>query len=456
MSLAQNIKKTINYSRKNGYVETFFAAWERLTAKYYAGYSYQEPDGNTLEKQRADKSVADLKFSILVPAYETQPVYMTALIDSCIVQTYGNWELVIADGSSDAIVKNIVAQYQEPRIKYVRLESNGGIAENTNGAIDAATGDYFGLLDHDDLLTPDALYEMAHAIDSACKTEGNLPILAYSDEDKCDSAGQNFYDPHFKLDFNLDLFLTNNYVCHFMVVQAEIMRRLRIRKEYDGSQDYDLTLRIVSSLLLKEKEKGANSLEKAIVHVPKVLYHWRCHENSTAENPQSKMYAYETGKKALTDFAARMGWKVDVRHNKHLGFYRIEYRNDVLTHRPDLIAVGGFVARHNKVISGTYKGQPLVYAGYMNRMDLYQNTEFLDIRNIALNKAYHPVYEEVTGHGYESTLYPEKKELPQWIKELDKTAGGQEQLEKLSKKLSKQLLAEGGRLLLDPVRIRKI
>jgi len=458
MSLAQNIKKTINYSRKNGYVETFFAAWERLTAKYYAGYSYQEPDGNTLEKQRADKSVADFKFSILVPAYETQPVYMTALIDSCIAQTYGNWELVIADGSSDAIVKNIVAQYQEPRIKYVRLESNGGIAENTNGAIDAATGDYFGLLDHDDLLTPDALYEMAHAIDRACKTEGNRPILVYSDEDKCDSAGQNFYDPHFKLDFNLDLFLTNNYVCHFMVVQAEIMRRLRIRKEYDGSQDYDLTLRIVSSLLLKEKEKekGANSLEKAIVHVPKVLYHWRCHENSTAENPQSKMYAYETGKKALTDFAARMGWKVDVRHNKHLGFYRIEYRNDVLTHRPDLIAVGGFVARHNKVISGIYKGQPLVYAGYMNRMDLYQNTEFLDIRNIALNKAYQPVYEEVTGHGYESTLYPEKKELPQWIKELDKTAGGQEQLEKLGKKLSKQLLAEGGRLLLDPVRIRKI
>lgn len=451
MSLAQNIKKTINYSRKNGYREAVVAAWERVTAKYYADYDYHAPDQNTLERQRADQDVSNLMFSILVPAYETQSVHMSALIESCIGQTYGNWELIIADGSTSDIVRQTVDRYQDTRVRYVRLEENDGIAENTNRAIELATGDYYGLLDHDDLLTVDALYEMAAAI------QESRPILAYSDEDKCDESGKHFYDPHFKLDFNLDLLLTNNYVCHFMVVRSDILKKMRIRKEYDGSQDYDMILRVVGNLLLKEKEnKDAEPVEKAIVHVPKVLYHWRCHENSTADNPQSKMYAYEAGKKALVDFAARMGWKVDVRHNKHLGFYRIEYGDSVLTHRPDLAAVGGFVARHGKVASGTYKGQPLLYAGYMNRMDLYQNTDLLDIRNMAVNKAYQGVYEEITGQPYVSTFYMENQELPQWIQELERTAGGEEKLMELGVRLCKGLTANGARLLLDPVCIRKM
>lgn len=451
MSLAQNIKKTINYSKKNGYGEAVVAAWERVTAKYYADYDYHAPDQDALGRQRADQGISDLKFSILVPAYETQDVYMGALIESCIEQTYENWELVIADGSASGVVRETVDKYQDARIRYVRLEGNDGISENTNRAIELATGDYYGLLDHDDLLTADALYEMASAI------QGSRPILAYSDEDKCDESGKHFYDPHFKLDFNLDLLLTNNYVCHFMVVRSDILKKLQIRKEYDGSQDYDIILRIVGSLLLKEKEsKDADPVEKSIVHVPKVLYHWRCHENSTADNPQSKMYAYEAGKKALVDFASRMGWKVDVRHNKHLGFYRIEYGDSVLAHRPDLAAAGGFVARHGKVVSGTYKGQPLLYAGYMNRMDLYQNTDLLDIRNLAVNKAYQGVYEEVTGQPYVSTLYTENQELPQWIQDLGRAAQGEEKLMELSARLCKSLTADGARLLLDPVCVRKL
>ena len=349
------------------------------------------------------------------------------------------------------IVKDTVGRYQDTRIRYVRLEGNDCIAENTNRAIAYATGDYYGLLDHDDLLTADALYEMALAV------QERRPLLAYSDEDKCDESGKHFYDPHFKLDFNLDLFLTNNYVCHVMVVGSDTLKKIGIRREYDGSQDYDIILRVVGSLLLKEKEnKEAEPVEKAIVHVPKVLYHWRCHENSTADNPQSKMYAYEAGKKALVDFASRMGWKVDVRHNKHLGFYRIEYGDSVLTHRPDLAAVGGFVARHGRVASGTYKGQPLLYAGYMNRMDLYQNTDLLDIRNLALNKAYQGVYEEVTGQPYVSTFYAEEQELPQWMQDLERTAKGEERLMELGAKLCRRLTADGARLLLDPVCVRKL
>ncbi len=451
MSLAQNIKKTINYSKKNGYGEAVVAAWERVTAKYYADYDYRAPDQDTLERQRADQRVSDLKISILVPAYETQEVYMSALIDSCIGQTYANWELVITDGSATDIVKKTVDTYQDARIRYVRLEGNDGIAENTNRAIEIATGDYCGLLDHDDLLTADALYEMARAV------QAHRPVLAYSDEDKCDESGRHFYDPHFKLDFNLDLLLTNNYVCHFMVVRSDVLKKMQVRKEYDGSQDYDIILRVVGNRLMKEKENnGTEPVERFIVHVPKVLYHWRCHENSTADNPQSKMYAYEAGKKALIDFASRMGWKVHVRHNKHLGFYRIEYGESVLTHRPDLAAVGGFVAKHGRVASGIYKGQPLLYAGYMNRMDLYQNTDQLDIRNMAVNKAYQGVYEEVTGHPYVSTLFAENRGLPQWMQDMERTAGGEERLMELGAVLCGRLTADGARLLLDPVCVRKI
>jgi hypothetical protein len=140
-----------------------------------------------------------------------------------------------------------------------------------------------------------------------------------------------------------------------------------------------------------------------------------------------------------------------VRHNKHLGFYRIEYRNGVLNHRPDLAAVGGFVTKYGKVVSGTYSGNPVLYAGYMNRMDLYQDTQELDIRNMAVNKAYIPIYEETTGHPYESTLSSEKRELPQWIKDMDKG-----QILELNKKLGRQLSKDGARLLLDPVCVRKI
>lgn len=455
MSLAQNIKKTINYSRKNGYCETFLAAWERVTAKYYKDYAYRQPKEAQLAGQRNDKSITDIRFSILVPAFETQTVYLTALISSCLVQTYENWELIIVDGSRSDIVKQTVDGFCDSRIKYERLAQNGGIAENTGRAIELAQGDYCGFLDHDDMLTPDALYEMAHAIKD--KNAEGRPILVYSDEDKCDSAGTSFYDPHFKLDFNLDLILTNNYICHFTVVETQILKKLGIRKEYDGSQDYDLILRIVSTLLLRERENaGAVRVEEKIAHVPKVLYHWRCHENSTADKPQSKMYAYEAGKKALTDFADRMGWKGEVRHNKHLGFYRIEYRNDVLTHRPDLAAVGGYVVRHGKIVSGIYRGQPLVYAGYMNRMDLYQNIETLDIRNLAVNREYQPVYESVTGHAYETTLATDaKRELPPWIKELEKSQD-RHAVEKLNKRLSAALRGAGGRLLLDPEYIRKV
>ncbi len=458
MSIIQNVKKTIHYGRKNGYKEAFCAAWERVTARYYADYQYTLPTQEELLAQKKYDSIKHIKLSVAVPAYETKPEYLRDLVNSCLAQSHENWELIIADGSETQVVAKTLEEYQDERIRYVRLKENEGIADNTNQALSYATGEYCGLLDHDDFLTPDALYQMAKSIADSLENKVS-PILVYSDEDKCDSEGKRFFDPHFKLDFNLDLIMTNNYICHFMMIKTEVLQKLQIRKQFDGAQDFDLVLRIVSGLLLKEREGQGIKVEEQILHVPKVLYHWRCHEASTAENPLSKMYAYEAGRKALADFTKRMGWKGDIRHNKHLGFYRIAYRNCVLQHRDDLAAVGGFVVSQGKIKSGPYKGQPLIYAGYMNRMDLYQNVNVLDIRNLALNKKYHALYEKITGHEYSNTFYEEGneeeqtgvKELPQWMLELDA-----EQTEKLSRRLSRQLLAEGGRLLLDPENIRKI
>ena len=445
MSIVRNISKTVNYGKKNGYMEAAFAAWERLTANYYKNYTYVEPEAYILEEQR--KGQEPIKFSIIVPAFETPKQYMEALIDCCLAQTYSNFELIIADGSASSLVEDTVKAYEDARIRYQRLEKNGGISENTNEGIRLATGQYCCLVDHDDLLTKDALFEVAKAIMQA-KDE---PVLLYSDEDKCDENATRFYDPHMKLDFNFDLLLTNNYICHLTVIKTEVLSYLQIRKQYDGAQDYDLVLRVVSSLFLKEKEGFGKKIESFIVHVPKVLYHWRCHSGSTADNPNSKMYAYEAGRKALADYTNRVGWKADIRHNKHLGFYRIAYRNDVLSHREDLAAVGGLTASKGKVVSGIYKGMPLVYAGYMNRMDLYQNVNVLDIRNLAVNKNYQKLYEDVTGHPYQSTFASDETLLPDWMKKLSR-----EEVENLNKKLSKQLKQSGARLLLDPESVRKL
>ena len=443
MSLKRNISKTINYGRKNGYANAILAAWERVTASYYKDYTYVEPTTEVLESQRGGEE--DILFSILVPTYETPVEYLDALVESCLNQTYSNFELILADGSDTSVVSDALKKYEDARIIYKKLENNGGIADNTNEAIKLAKGDYCCLLDHDDLITKDALYELHKAI----KKAGQEPVLVYSDEDKCNSDATVFYEPHFKYDFNFDMFLTNNYVCHLSCIKTDVIKNLMIRKQCEGSQDYDLVLRIVSTLYIREKDGSGNRLEEAIVHVPKVLYHWRCHDSSTADNPQSKMYAYEAGRSALYDFTSRVGWKCDIRHNKHLGFYRIAYKNDVLSHRDDLAAIGGFVSKKGRIASGIYKGQRTAYAGYINRLDLYQNVGELDIRCLALNRRYQSCYQEITGHEYVDTFTDTP--LPNWMQALSDT-----DVMSLSARLSAALTADGARLLLDPERVRKL
>lgn len=251
------------------------------------------------------------KISIAVPVYETPEKFLREMIESVEAQTYKNWELCIADGSVSRDTEEIIEKYavQNHRIKYLRLKENEGIVGNSNQALEICTGEYVGLLDHDDILSEDALYEVVQAIN-----EKNMPGLIYSDEDKVTMDSSQYFEPHFKLDFNLDLLRSNNYICHFCVIKKEILDQIGgFRKEFEGAQDYDLILR---------------SVEKAekIVHIPKILYHWRSHQNSTAENPESKLFAYKAGKRAIEEHLKRMGEEGMVGYTHYPGFYHVKYK----------------------------------------------------------------------------------------------------------------------------------
>ena len=388
-----NLKKTYYYLKRNGLIQTMGAALERVQAPYYRDYTYVSLGSQELARQRECAWENPVVFSVVVPAYETREDFLEVLIQSLQEQTYPYWELVIADASTGKKVANKCREYRDNRIKYVALETNAGISENTNQGLEKATGDYIGLLDHDDYLTPDALYEMAKSIAEG-KTDGKEYGLLYSDEDKCDENGQHFYDPHFKTDFNLDLFLTNNYICHFCVMKKELMQKLKFRKEFDGAQDYDLCLRAVGELW-----KRNSKVEETICHIPKVLYHWRCHNDSTAANPQSKRYAYEAGKRALQDFVVSRRWKATVEEMPHVGFYKVNYENGIFAQREDIIACGTKKIRAGKLVSGIYdkdgnqlyEGLFFCYSGYIHRAVLHQNAIQMDVDRWIVNPKYQKV-----------------------------------------------------------------
>ena len=388
-------QKTIYYLKRNGIRKTWTAVRERLWKGGKVSYCWKPISEEERERQRCRiwEAPYQKKFSIVVPTYRTPEKYLREMIESVLAQTYPDWELLLADASGDDSVRTVVEQYPDKRICYIALEKNAGIAENTNVAILKATGDYIGLLDHDDLLTADALYEMAGRMEEEEKA-GRVPQLLYSDEDKCDGEAEIFYEPHFKEKFNLDLILSNNYICHFMVMKRELMQQLLERGEYNGAQDYDLVLRAAFAL---------SGREEAICHIPKVLYHWRCHSLSTAENPKSKLYAYEAGRRAVQDFVNQKGWKAEVQHTEHLGFYRVEYPEGVFAVRAEVGAVGGAVVKGGKIVGGRmkpsgevfYQGLPASFSGYMHRAALAQDAEALDIRNMKVRSELQGLYKEV-------------------------------------------------------------
>lgn len=406
-----NVRKTVNYLKKNGLADTFYAAAERMQEeRRMSDYRYLPPDSDTLARQGRATADYPYLFSIVTPAYETKEAHLREMIESVQAQSYQNWELVIADaGASDTVertVQRIIQDTGDHRIIYSRLSENRGIAENTNAGIETASGDYIALLDHDDFITPDSLYHMAERVHQG-RQEGCPPALLYSDEDKYDEAAQTFVNPHIKKEFNLDLILSNNYICHFMAVEAELMKRLMLRGDYDGAQDYDLVLRAVDSLW----QAGALLPDTAgICHIPKVLYHWRSHRGSTALNTGSKTYAYEAGRRALSDFCERRGFRAQVEHSLHLGFYNICYEPDILSVRREVGAVGGRILdRHGRVFAGAYdesgrclfEGLPARFTGgSTHRAILAQDCAAVDIRFMRLREELWPLFSGITGLPY--------------------------------------------------------
>ena len=398
--LAQNnIKKTMRYLKRNGLKNTFYALCERIAGSSQERYSYQAPAPEILVAQSVRKFPYMPKISLLVPAYETKPDYMKQLIEGCLGQSYDNFELIIADASTQELVRSTVKQYEDVRIVYVKLDGNEGISQNSNQALLYATGEYTGLLDHDDMLTPDALYVMVEAINEGLKKNVTYRFL-YSNEDKGNSELDQLFEPHYKQKFNLDLIMSNNYMCHFSIIETRLLKELGFRKEYDGAQDYDLFLRIIHRLM-PETPQGFvcdTTWSNQICHVDKVLYHWRCHEESTAFNPQSKMYAYEAGRLAVVDFLKSRKINASVAHTPHLGFYRVDYKTteNLFEQRKDIIVVGGNILKKRRIISGAlneradciYKGLSKNDSGYMHRASLQQNCEGLDLRNATVRPEY--------------------------------------------------------------------
>lgn len=269
------------------------------------------PSEEELEIQRNTEFEYQPKISIVVPAFRTPKKFLGEMIDSVRNQSYKNWELCIADASMDDSIVHELERYHEmdERIVYSVLNDNYGISGNTNEAIKIATGDYISLLDHDDLLTPDALYEVVKRIN-----ETGADVL-YTDEDKVSFELDYYFEPHFKPDFNLDYLRSCNYICHFFIVKNDVLEQVgEFDPECDGSQDYDFILR-------------CTGMAKRVEHIAKCVYNWRCHPNSTAMNPESKLYCYTAGRRALEKHLEACGIEnVEAQIAENYGYYKAIYK----------------------------------------------------------------------------------------------------------------------------------
>ena len=231
------VQKGLRYLKHYGLKEFWIRLHERFEPEevpYGPWYEAYRPDEETLEKQRKRKFPDGPLISIVVPAYLTPERFLRQMLDSLLAQTYENWELCLANGSpEDPDMQTVLRSYAEMdrRIRYQDLKENLGIAENTNAAFAMAEGDFIALLDHDDLLAPNALYEIAAALEEHPEAD-----VIYTDEDKVTTDLSEHFQPHLKPDFNLDLLRSNNYICHFLVVRRSVVQTVGgFRREFDGA-----------------------------------------------------------------------------------------------------------------------------------------------------------------------------------------------------------------------------
>jgi len=312
--VCQSYSKARDYYQQFGMKATIMRTIDKLTKRdsisYNAWLKRHQPTKTILEQQSRHEFIYQPKISIVIPLYKTPLHYLNELIQSIKSQTYSNWELCLSDGSGEnSPLTSVLKKYEEDdRIRVVYNQQSLQISENTNAALEIATGDFIAFADHDDLLAPSALYECVYELNH----DQSIDVL-YTDEDKIDMAGKEHFMPHFKTDFNIDMLCSVNYICHLFVVKKEILQKVGIlNSEFDGAQDYDFVLRCV--------EIASN-----IKHIPKILYHWRAHKDSTAENPESKNYAFEAGARAIQAHYDRIGIKATVEQTMQKGIYRTKY-----------------------------------------------------------------------------------------------------------------------------------
>ena len=318
MSIRSNIEKVKFYIKRYGFFSTFKKVFKRIfkikenrktnQEAYQIWMEKNTPNEDELEKQKTTKFTYAPKISVVVPMYNTDEKFFQDLIESLNNQTYANWELCLADGSPKKN-ENLEKYYEKnKKIKYNFLGKNEGISENTNEAIKMATGDYVGFLDHDDILSEEALFQVIKVINQDLKTD-----FIYTDEDKIDENYERF-EPYFKPDYSPETLECNNYITHFVVVKKEIIEKIgKLNSEFNGAQDFDFVLR-------------ATKVANKIKHISKVLYHWRVHKNSTAYIADTKNYAFEAGKKVIEADLKREEKSATVEFGQEVpGIYKIKY-----------------------------------------------------------------------------------------------------------------------------------
>lgn len=276
----KGIMMKLDYKKREAQAKAFYGTKsfpDEERRKYEEGYSFEYRP----------------LISILVPLFNTDDTMLKEMIGSVEWQTYSNWELCLADGSDEAhsYVKKTVDSYNDSRIKYMKLEKNEGISGNTNQCLKLATGEYIGLFDHDDILHPSALFEYVKVIN-----EQGADYI-YCDETTFKSGNiDHMLTMHFKPDYSIDNLRANNYICHFSVFKKNLLEGTELfRSKFDGSQDHDMILRLT------------DKAEK-IVHVPRLLYYWRCHAGSVASNISAKEYAIDAAKGAVADHLRKHGY----------------------------------------------------------------------------------------------------------------------------------------------------
>ncbi len=373
----ETVHVAFEFGRKHGLKALFLKSRHKLQGldndyDYGEWYDLTKPTGEELEQQRKTVFPGQPKLSIVIPAYKTPEKYLREMLDSILHQTYGNWEVCVANGSPKGeghIVEKVMKQYLEKddRFRYKNLGENLGISGNTNAAIEMADGDFIVLADHDDTLPEHALFEVAAAIHDHPRCD-----VIYSDEDKLDMDGGALFDPHFKPDFNPDLLCSVNYICHLFVVKRELLEQVGgFRHEYDGAQDYDFIFRCTEAA-------------KEIWHIPQVLYHWRCHQDSTASNPESKLYAFEAGSRAVMAHYERCGIAAEkVEKGVDYGIYHTTFQ---IKGNP-LVSVVIPNKDHHKDLD-------LCMRSLIERAD-YKNLEFVVIENNSTEPETFAYYEKI-------------------------------------------------------------